>query len=445
MIARLRQQLANRALQHRLHQMAAGANGSTLISLTLELGPGSDNWLGVLPERQPYWYRAQPATGEYRLGIGHALHLGSDGRQRFAALGNAYAGLTQDWRHTGHAVAFCGFAFADNGGNSDLPSALLAVPSLLLDSSAGQCRVTLTTTGARIDEAVSHWTRLISQPAPAKPLRLLPETDRTLAERAWVARVNAARRDIRLGHLDKLVLARSRQLQSSTPIAARYLLEMLGGQQPDACIYAFSQGASTFLGATPERLVRLHNGQIVSDALAGTAWPGSLALKDSKNQHEHSLVVRAIVAALAPFCQNSPTADALETHQAGRVSHLRNRITGTALATTTIFDLLGALHPTPAVGGYPTAAAQEWLQAHAEQRCGWYSGGIGILDGTGNGDFSVALRSALIQDTRIELHAGAGIVADSDPWQELAETDAKLSTLLDVLHGTQSARQKSRS
>ena len=193
---------------------------------------------------------------------------------------------------------------------------------------------------------------------------------------------------------------------------------------------------------TPERLVRLHERQIAADALAGTAWPGSIALEESKNRHEQSLVVRAIVAALAPLCQAAPSAHPVEIQHAGRVSHLRSRIEAKALSSTTLFDLLGALHPTPAVGGYPTAAALDWLQTHGEQRSGWYSGGIGILDGKGNGEFSVALRSALIQGRQIELQAGAGIVADSDPWQELAETDAKLSTLLDVLHGTQSTRQK---
>lgn len=442
MNTRLRQQLADPALQQRLIQLAADANGSTLLSLTLDLGPGTDDWLAQLPEQAPYWYRARPASGEFRLGIGHALHLSSDGAERFTALGNAYAGMTRDWRHAGHVLAFCGFSFAAHSGNSDLPSALLAVPAIALESSHGHCRAILTTTVARIDEAVSNWCQLIAQPMRAWALHLLPEADRTLAERAWLARVNAAQRAINLGHLEKLVLARKRQLQASTRVSTRHLLEMLSAHQPDACIYAFSQGSTTFLGATPERLVRLHERQIAADALAGTAWPGSIALEESKNRHEQSLVVRAIVAALAPLCQAAPSAHPVEIQHAGRVSHLRSRIEAKALSSTTLFDLLGALHPTPAVGGYPTAAALDWLQTHGEQRSGWYSGGIGILDGKGNGEFSVALRSALIQGRQIELQAGAGIVADSDPWQELAETDAKLSTLLDVLHGTQSTRQK---
>lgn len=442
MTPRLRHLLADPSLRQRLLALSRDATGSAPLSLTLELGPGRDDWLACLPNNAPYWYRAQPASGEFRLGIGHALHVSSDGPQRFAALANAYAGLTRDWRHNGHPLAFCGFAFAADGGNGDLPATLLAIPAILLESCAGRCRVTLSTTAARIDEAGACWKQLLTSPALASPPRFLPEAERTLAERAWVARVNAARRDIRHGRLDKVVLARSRQLLANAPIAARHLLEMLCEHQPDACIYAFSQGASTFLGATPERLVRLTGQQIESDALAGTAWPGSGELAGSKNQHEQFLVVQAIIQALTPLCTSAPSAHPVEIHHAGQVSHLRSRIAGNALSGTTLFDLLRVLHPTPAVGGYPTRAAIDWLQAHGEQRNGWYSGGIGLLDGKGNGEFSVALRSALIQGKRIELQAGAGIVADSDPWQELAETDAKLGTLLAALDDRQSQRQR---
>jgi isochorismate synthase EntC len=132
----------------------------------------------------------------------------------------------------------------------------------------------------------------------------------------------------------------------------------------------------------------------------------------------------------------------VEVHAAGQLTHLRSRITGQIINGAGLFDLIRALHPTPAVGGYPTCAALKWLAEHNEQRSGWYSGGIGMLDGEGNGEFSVALRSALIQGKTIELHAGAGIVADSDPWQELAETNAKLGTLLDALHKKRNQPQR---
>ncbi|MDD2742714.1 MAG: isochorismate synthase [Rhodocyclaceae bacterium] len=427
--------LANSQLQQRLLQLAEEAPGSALISLTLELGPGTHDWLDHLPGNSAYWYHARPASGEFRLGIGQALHLTSSGAQRFAALGNAYNGLMQDWRHNGQPMAFLGFSFDENGGTSELPSALLSIPALLLESRAGHCRVTLTSTSARIDDALLQWPQLLSQPAARQMPDCLPESDVTLAERAWVARVNAARRDILCGRLAKVVLARSRRWLAPAKIYARPLLEQLCIRQPDACIYAFNQGESTFLGATPENLVSFNGSEIESDALAGTAWPGSSALDGSKNQHEQSLVVAAIIEALTPLCQRRPHAHPIEVHPAGHLTHLRSRITGTALSGTKLFDLLRVLHPTPAVGGYPTAAAIDWLKAHSEQRSGWYSGGIGLLDSAGNGQISVALRSALIQGHSISLQAGAGIVADSDPWQELAETNAKLGTLLDALQG----------
>ena len=118
---------------------------------------------------------------------------------------------------------------------------------------------------------------------------------------------------------------------------------------------------------------------------------------------------------------------------AGEIRHLRTLVSGRAAAGVTILDLVRALHPTPAVGGFPGAAALDWLTAHGERRSGWYSGGFGSLTPDGDGEFSVALRSALIEGSRIELQAGAGIVAGSDPAQELAETEAKFGTLLSAL------------
>ena len=433
----VRAHLNDPTLKPRLQALAKDAPGSALISLTLALGNTSSNWLDHLPAKAPYWYRSLPALGETHLGIGHALQLSSHGGQRFAALDNAYAGLRFDWRHNGQPRAFCGFSFAERSTHSELPAALLAVPGILLESSQRQAQVTLTTTAVQIDQAIAEWQSLLATPsAAADPARWQPAPDSTLAERAWVARVNAAQRDIRHGHLAKLVLARSRQLAATAPISASQLLETLCAEQPDACIYAYSDGNTTFLGATPERLLELNGRSIESDALAGTAWPGSGQLEGSKNQHEQSLVVAAIITALTPYCTGKPLADPVAIQAAGKLSHLHSRISATALPGITLFELINALHPTPAVGGYPTPAALEWLERHNEQRSGWYSGGFGMLDAHGNGSVAVALRSALIQGRQIELQAGAGIVADSDPWQELAETKAKLGTLLDALDCT---------
>lgn len=139
------------------------------------------------------------------------------------------------------------------------------------------------------------------------------------------------------------------------------------------------------------------------------------------------------MAALAAHGTKPPRQAATCARSAGRLSHLRNKISVHVRPGCSLFDLIASLHPTPAVGGWPTADARDWLKRHGEVRTAWYSGGFGWLDSAGNGDIAVALRSALIDGDRIELQAGAGIVAGSQALTELAETEAKFGTLLDAL------------
>ena len=439
----LRHRLADTTLLARLQALAAGAPAAALVSMGIDVDQGASDWLVALPAREPFWYRAQPRQGHYRLGIGHALQVSSAGVNRFAALDNAWSGMRDTWRHDGHALAFCGFAFDENS-QAPLPNALLAVPAILLETRAGRCRATLSTTAGRIAQARACWLNLLAGTAAPASFRLLPARDHALADRAWMARVRAALREIDHGRVDKIVLARSHHLEADAPIAAGCVLDALIEQQPDAMIYAFGEGPRTFLGATPERLVGVAGRNVTADALAATAWPGSLDLDAPKNRHEQDLVTRAIVASLARHCELPPQPGPVEIHAAGHVSHLRSRITGITAPGISIFDLVRALHPTPAVGGFPGPAAMNWLSGHGEARSGWYSGGFGTLTATGDGEFWVALRSALISGNRIELHAGAGIVAGSDPELELAETDAKIGTLLAAL-GSRPAGRRSAS
>lgn len=438
--AALRRRLADPALPARLQALAAGAPAAALVSLSVDLGRHATDWLAALPAAAPFWYQAQPAQGRYRLGIGHALHVSSAGSDRFAALDNAWSGLRDLWRHDGPALAFCGFAFAENS-QAPLPNALLAIPAIVLETRDGRCQATLSTTAGRTAQAAAGWLKLLAGAAVPARFRLLPARDHALADRAWIARVGAALREIDHGRVAKIVLARSRQLEADAPIPPGRLLAALIEQQPAAMIYAFGEGAQTFLGATPERLVGVAGRKLTADALAATAWPGSPDLAAAKNRHEQDLVTRAIVASLARHCERPPQPGPVEIHAAGQVSHLRCRITGIAAPGVSLFDLVRALHPTPAVGGFPRPAAMNWLAGHGEARSGWYSGGFGTLTATGDGEFWVALRSALIAGNRIELHAGAGIVAGSDPELELAETDAKIGTLLAALGSPRACRR----
>ena len=437
MLHTLRQHLAGPEIARQLQALAGGAPASAPLSLTLELGRhAAPDWLAALPANAPFWYQARPAQGSYQLGIGHALQVASAGPHRFAALDNAFAGLAGHWRHNGRALAFCGFAFDEQNPDaqpSALPNALLAIPAILLETRDGRCLATFSTPAGRFAQAPALWSRLLAPRPMQAGFQMLPPADRSLADRAWIARVHAALRAIAEQRLEKIVLTRQLILQATGPIAAGQLLGNLLDQQPDSLVYAHGSGARVFLGATPERLVRLQAGQIEADALAGTAWPGSPTLDASKNRHEQSLVVAAIVDALEKCCDSPLQSGPATICEAGNVRHLRTLVSGRAAAGITLFDLVRALHPTPAVGGFPTAAALDWLAAHGERRSGWYSGGFGSVRPNGDGEFSVALRSALIEGCRLELQAGAGIVAGSDPAQELAETEAKFGTLLSAL------------
>lgn len=419
----------------RLEALATGAPASTPISLRLALGHCETDWLHLLPAHAPYWYRARPASSEYRLAIGHALHVTSAGPNRFAALDNAFAGFCRHWRRNGPAFAFAGFAF-DAASNAPLPNALLSIPAILLECIAGECSVTLTGPAGRLAQAAADWPQWLAASAIPKAPQLRLYQPETLAERAWIARVNAALRDIEAGRVAKVVLGRSRKVEATGPFSAAQVLGQLIEQQPASLIYAYGSGPQSFVGATPEQLIRITGLQVEADALAGTAWPGSQALSEAKNRHEQSLVVQAVCAALAPFCATPPIAEPAREHPAGHLLHLRSRVAASVRPGTTLFELVRALHPTPAIGGFPVLAAQAWLAAHNERRTGWYSGGLGILTADGDGEFSVALRSALLDGNIAELQAGAGIVAGSDAQHELAETEAKLGTLLAALTPT---------
>lgn len=432
MINTLRRRLAAPELIIRLEKLVGNAPASAPVSLHLELGKLDTDWLHLLPGKGPFWYRARPAEQEFRLGIGHALHVASTGVNRFAALDSAFAGFCQHWQSDGKPLTFSGFAF-DTANNSPLPNALLAIPAVLLENLNGHCSATLTTPAGRRHQAVADWQQCLLRPANATYAKLLASRPETLADQAWIAHVNAALRAIDAGRVDKIVLSRRRKIEASQTFSPAQILGQLVEQQPASLIYAHGNGQQTFLGATPERLVRLQGTQLSADALAGTAWPGSQELAEQKNQHEQSLVVRAVCAALSPLCTAAPQVSPAHEHPAGHLRHLRSRITASVQSGTRLFDLVRALHPTPAVGGFPVAAALDWLSVHGEQRPAWYSGGFGILSPDGNGEFSVALRSALLDGNTVELQAGAGIVAGSDPRQELAETEAKLGTLLAVL------------
>lgn len=252
--------------------------------------------------------------------------------------------------------------------------------------------------------------------------------------------------------LHKVVLARALRLIADAPLDARAVLRRLIAADPTAYGYLVDLTAAgddyegaALVGASPELLVARRGDRVECRPFAGSApraadpdadaANGAMLAASAKNRHEHQLVIDTIRAALEPLCYGLSIGPEPQLTRTAAVWHLCTPISGRLRDTsTTAIDLALALHPTPAVGGVPTKAATE-LIIELEGDRGFYAGAVGWCDGGGDGRWVVSLRCAqLSADRRSALaRAGGGIVAESDPDEEVAETTTKFATILNAL------------
>lgn len=251
----------------------------------------------------------------------------------------------------------------------------------------------------------------------------------------WRASVCAALDAIAARSFTKVVLSRCVQVEADDVIDPAWLLGRLARREPDRYLYA----DAGFVGASPELLIGRAGDQVIARPLAGTE---PLAVVDrslrtltqsAKQQHEHDIVVRAIADVLASQCQDLEIGAPAVTRLAD-VAHLITTLRATATpATPSALGLALALHPTPAVGGSPTDRALAFIREWEPVDRGRYAGPVGWVDAHGDGEFAIALRGAAVHGTTALVHAGAGIVAGSEPDAEWTEIDAKLTPVLRAL------------
>ncbi len=250
------------------------------------------------------------------------------------------------------------------------------------------------------------------------------------------------------GELRKLVLAVRQQLLLAHPLDPLQLLAQLRQRQPGSCRFLWQRAEGpALLGASPERLLTVRQGQLRSDALAGTAPVGAQApplLQSDKDRREHELVVEAITAVLQQcgLSPRRPRHPRLARH--GQLVHLHTPITA-ALGEQQPLALAAALHPTPAVAGLPRRQAMAALRSLEPFERGFYAAPIGWIDSEGDTELRVAIRSGSLQGRRLELTAGAGLVRGSAVERELAEVALKLGVLQQQLTGPGSQAASSRS
>ena len=214
---------------------------------------------------------------------------------------------------------------------------------------------------------------------------------------------------------------------------------------PGCFCFCVGRGEATLVGASPELLVRREGHRVSTLALAGStrrsADPavddhlGEQLLRDEHYREEHAIVAQRIERTLRPHAVWTALAPEPTLARIANIQHLATPIRAQLAAPIDVLELAGMLHPTPAVGGEPLAAAGPLIPALEGLDRGWYSGPLGWTDATGDGELCVALRCALLRGELARCYAGNGIVRDSDPRAELAETEVKLQALLPLLAG----------
>jgi len=442
-----------------------------IASVTVPVAAGIDPSATVLLARRAgdrFFCFEQPARdGHAVCGLGRVANAGAAGPDRFtlaAAACRELAGRTVGERMdtdpdapAGAGPVFIGgFAFAPDGGRAPewegFESIGLDLPELSIVRRGHHARLTVNVAVDGDESARALLERVQARLSEVVPATM-PLLDPDPIERPRIAGAappshyeEAVRRGverIRAGELEKVVLAREVRVHAPAAIEPAPVLGMLREAFPECYCYCVGSPSRTLVGASPELLVRRDGATAQTVALAGTtrrsADPavddhlGQQLLISAKNADEHSIVARGIERELQPVSVWVTAAPDPVLVKVQNVQHLATPIRAQLADAVAALELAGRLHPTPAVGGEPHAVAEPLIPALEGFDRGWYAGGVGWTDLAEDGEFCVALRCALLTGAVARLYAGCGIVGDSVPAEELAETESKLAALLPLL------------
>lgn len=419
-----------------------------------------------------FWER--PVEQNTLVGVGAAATIETNGITCFTDAASAWRTLLNDavvtYAHptasaaSSGPVLFGGFTFDPLSPRTqlwaDFPDGLLILPQILLSYSANHVALTVN----RMVRASDDIEQCVNE-IEVSVTRLQDAVERIPAIRRedtfskfslheirpaseWMEMVASMVDMIQHGAFEKVVLARDIQLKlhdSPGAFDISSTLQQLRESYPTAYVFAIQRGERFFVGATPERLVQAQDGQIHTMALAGSARRdeteeedtriGVELLQSEKNNSEHAIVVAMMREALKNHCTNVYVSTEPQLLKLKNVQHLKTPIVGELIPGRCILDIMADLHPTPAVGGFPRHAALEAIRSTEKLDRGWYAAPLGWIGASGYGEFAVALRSGLIDGNKARLFAGCGIVADSDPQTELAESCLKFQVMLRALSG----------
>jgi isochorismate synthase len=403
----------------------------------------------------------QPSAEFALVAAGAAWVRNATGPERFGVVRSAWHGLLVDALvdGTGGPCLLGGFAFdperPSEGQWQGFGDARFVLPRIMFARDAAGCRIILNVllrpesdpqaeSRALMDERDRLLERLADGRGSVQTASEL-ESAEVLPAATWQAIVAGASAAVRAGDLRKVVLAREIRLRSERAFDIDAALQRLANAYPTCTIFAISRGERTFLGATPERLVRYAAGELRTACLAGSERRGATAEEDRqlgeglllsvKNREEHAVVVRSLRERLSGLCEELIMPDAPELLSVSNVHHLYTPVIARPRAGVGLLDAVERLHPTPAVGGDPGPEALAYIRAHERLDRGWYAAPVGWLGHAGAGEVAVGLRSGLVAGRRASLFAGCGIMGDSDPSREYAESWLKFRPMLAALGG----------
>ncbi|HMR50617.1 MAG TPA: isochorismate synthase [Arachnia sp.] len=392
-----------------------------------------------LPESGPY--SAFIRRGEGFVALGEAARFETD----FAAAADVWWDeISQQIDHDSELPGVAGtgplavgtFAFDPDRSRS---RSVLTVPRTIVGRRGGQAWITVVEPRGPI-----------TLPPPGEPLVAPVGVELrggSLSEEAWAGVVAEVIERIRDAEVHKVVLARDLLARASAPLDLRHLYRRLLHRYDMTWCYLVD-GA---IGATPELLVRRMGGLVTSRVLAGTIsadaphtdtphmdtlHKAAELARSEKDISEHEFAVESVAKALGPYCQAMNVPETPSVIRLPNVLHLATDVTGVASPGVSSLALAGALHPSAAVCGTPTHLALDIINEVEGLDRGRYAGPVGWMDLQGDGEWAIALRGGHVAPDRpeeIRLFAGAGIVANSRPDAELAETSAKLIPMLQAL------------
>jgi len=444
---------------------ARSSGRAVLAAVTVEVDAGVDPSAVAFASRrpgEPWFCFEQPDRDRAALAtLGCVQALKARGADRFGRVAADWRALAANAASDGAdgLVAVGGFAFADSGGAgptwAGFPPASLHVPEVALRRRGDDVRMTLVALALPDDSAEELLARLERRLAELRTDRELPLLDPDPAERARVVSTmppehyeSAVARGverIRAGAFDKIVLAREVEVHAPSDHDAGAVFGVLREAFPSCSVFCAGRGNAAFVAASPELLVRRDGLRASSIALAGStrrsadpsvdAHLGEQLLQSPKDRSEQAIVTQRIARTLRPHAVWVTAAPEPVIVKVANIQHLATPIRAQLAAPVPAVELAGLLHPTPAVGGEPLSAAAPVIPALEGLDRGWYAGPVGWTDGNEDGEFCVALRCALLRGRVARCYAGVGVVADSNPAAELAETEIKLQALLPVLAG----------